>query len=80
MQSQIREHGEDGKLQPDDFKHSIYNTNHSLCDSKHYICQPDGSKRSILQHLSPRWKNHNMYALGEHDPVSAQAWRTSNDL
>ena len=47
MQSQIREHGEDGKLQPDDFKHSIYDTKHSICDSKHYICQPDGSKRPI---------------------------------
>ena len=47
MQSQIGEHGEDGKLQPDDFKHSIYDTKHSICDSKHYICQPDGSKRPI---------------------------------
>ena len=34
------EHEKGGKYQPDDLKHSI-------CDSKHSICQPDDSKHSI---------------------------------
>ena len=35
------EHGKDGKPQPNDLKHLIYDPKHSLYDSKHSICQPD---------------------------------------
>ena len=39
------EHGKDGKHQPQDLKHSIY-------DSKHSFCHPDDSKHSILRHMA----------------------------
>ena len=39
-----REHGKDGKPQPDDIKHSIYDSKHTFCDSEHSICQTDDLK------------------------------------
>ena len=44
LQSREGEHGKDGKHQPQDLKHSIY-------DSKHSFCHPDDSKHSILRHM-----------------------------
>ena len=41
------EHGAHGKHQPDDLKHSIYNSKHSICDPKHSFCQPDDLKHYI---------------------------------
>ena len=45
----MREHGEDGKHQPDDLKHSIYDSKHSIRDSKLSFWQPDDSKQFILR-------------------------------
>ena len=46
-----RGHEKDGKYQPDELKHSIYDSKHSFCDSKRSICQPYDSKQSISRHL-----------------------------
>ena len=54
-----REHGEhrkDGKCQPDDLKHSNYDSKHSICASVHSFCQPDNSKHYILQPQCRRFK------------------------
>ena len=35
------------KNQPDELKHSLYDSKHSIYDSKHCFCQPDYSKHSF---------------------------------
>ena len=37
------------------------------------------AQNTILQRLSQQLKNHNIQ-LGEHDPGSAQDWRTSSEM
>ena len=54
------EHGKDGKHQPDDKKHPIY-------DSKYSTCQPD-SQGTLLYGIYPMIKKIITYALGEHNP------------
>ena len=66
------EHGKDGKHQPDDKKHPIY-------DSKYSTCQPD-SQGTLLYGIYPMIKKIITYALGEHDLGSAQDWRSLSDL
>ena len=62
------EHGEHGKDQPDDIKHSNYDSKHSLCDSKRSICQPDDSKYYIFGHSWRRLQKFITYLPGEHGP------------
>ena len=51
------EHGKDGKHQPDDLKHYIHESRHSIiCESKHCNCQLNDSKYSLLRHLWRRLK------------------------
>ena len=61
------EHGEHGKHQPDKVKHSMIKNTLFM------------AQKTILQRLSQQLKNHNIQ-LGEHDPGSAQDWRTSSEM
>ena len=44
--TRMGEHGV--RLKPDGLKQSIYELEHSICDSKHSFWQPDDSKHLIL--------------------------------
>ena len=44
-----RERREHGKDQPNDLKHSIYDSKHFISVSKHSFRQPDDSKHFILR-------------------------------
>ena len=80
----IREkHGEigrDGKHQTDDFKHSTYDSKHHICDKKTLYLATEGLKTLYFLVFLVTVEEIFTFALGEHDPWSVQAGRTSSEI
>ena len=62
--TRMGEHGV--RLKPDGLKQSIYELEHSICDSKHSFWQPDDSN-TLFYNFYDDGRKMVSYALGEHN-------------